>query len=120
MQSTGLRVTQLNLLAAISILGPSTINTLADKLAIDRTTLTRNLKLLEQQGSIDITAGRDRRERIASITPEGERALKAAFPLWQDAQSQVVEAIGQDRWCELMTSLSEAVDRIHAIDEPKN
>ncbi len=120
MQSTGLRVTQVNLLAAISILGPSTINTLADKLAIDRTTLTRNLKLLEKQGEIAITAGQDRRERIASITPDGEKVLKEAFPLWQEAQSQVVEAIGADRWCELMKSLSDALDRIHALDGQRN
>ena len=120
MKPTGLRITQVTLLAAVSSLGPIAMNALADPLDIDRTTLTRNLRLLEKQGAIAITAGRDRRERIVSVTPEGEKALKEAFPLWQAAQSQIVEALGRERWSELMQSLSAALDRLHAIAGEKN
>ncbi len=75
-------------------MSPITVKQLAKATVTDRTTLTRNLKLLEEQGLIRIDAGDDRREREISITREGGEALKKAYPLWQKAQTQVSKGMG--------------------------
>ena len=75
-------------------MNPITLTRLAKATVTDRTTLTRNLRLLEEQGLIRIDAGVDRREREISITGDGANALKRAYPLWQKAQTQVIKGMG--------------------------
>ena len=50
LRPSGLKATQFTLLAAISVTGPAPMSQLADHLILDRTTMTRNLKLLVRQG----------------------------------------------------------------------
>ena len=86
--AAGLRGTQFTLLNAIFLKSPVTINVLAEILAMDRTTLTRNLKPLEGKGWIKTESGDDRRTRWVSITKEGEGILRKAMPLWENAQGR--------------------------------
>lgn len=94
LRPSGLRITQFGILGATVAMSPITLTRLARATVTDRTTLTRNLKLLEQQGLIRIDAGGDRREREISITREGAEALRKAYPLWQKAQTQVISGLG--------------------------
>jgi DNA-binding MarR family transcriptional regulator len=94
LRPSGLRVTQFGILGAAMAMSPITLTRLAKATVTDRTTLTRNLKLLEQQGLIRVEQGGDRREREISITREGTEALKKAYPLWQKAQTQVISGLG--------------------------
>src|SRR5262249_29301109 len=50
LRPTGLRATQLAVLAAVGARGALSIKSLADSLVMERTTLSRNLRPLEQQG----------------------------------------------------------------------
>jgi DNA-binding MarR family transcriptional regulator len=86
--------------------GPVNVTRLAELTVMDRTTLTRNLELLQKQGLIDVAAGGDRRTRIVTITVQGNTALAEALPLWKKAQSHVVKALGQDRWAAMLTNLT--------------
>ena len=95
---TGLKATQLTMLGAISIAGTPRMSELAEMLALDKTTLTRNLKLLEAAGLITIVAGADRRARVVALSQEGEAALERALPLWKEAQRRLVEHLGDDAW----------------------
>jgi DNA-binding MarR family transcriptional regulator len=76
--------------------GPVNVTRLAELTMMDRTTLTRNLELLQKQGLIDVAAGGDRRTWIVTITVQGNTALAEALPLWKRAQSHVVKALGRD------------------------
>ena len=76
---------------------------------MDRTTLTRNLQLLEQQGFIEVVAGDDRRTREVSLTDKGRNAVLQGFPLWQRAQAQVVQGLGEERFESLLRDLSAVV-----------
>src|SRR5262245_29384442 len=67
----GLRVTQLTPLIVLYLADPQTINEMAEKLALDRTTLTRNLKLLEEEKLLSIEPGRDQRTRLVTLTQKG-------------------------------------------------
>lgn len=109
LQPSGLLVNQFTLMVAISLVGSVTITHLAQELVIDRTTLTRNLKPLERQGFIQIQSGQDQRMRVVSLTPQGQEALAKALPLWELAQTRIVEQLGQERWNTLLSGLSDTV-----------
>ena len=105
----GLRATQFGLLGATGMLGPLTINRLAEAIVMDRTTLTRNLRPLEKQGLLQIKSGKDRREREVSITRRGQVVLAKGYPLWKKAQGIVVKGLGQERVSRLLKDLSAVV-----------
>jgi len=100
LKSTGLRATQLNLLMAVETGAATTITDLAEILAMDRTTMTRNLKLLRDRGLVE--AGR------ISLTAKGRRSAAAALPLWEQAQARFVESLGSQRWESLIDELAAA------------
>jgi DNA-binding MarR family transcriptional regulator len=101
LRPTGLRVTQFTLLVAAELRGGALISELADKLALERTSLTRELKLLEERGLVSVTPGEDRRARIVKLTEKGQRALAAAYPRWREAQNRVLEGSDPVGWPEL-------------------
>lgn len=73
-----------------------------------RTTPTRNLKPLEREGWLKSEPGQDQRTRVVSLTTAGEAALTKALRLWKQAQKDVVETLGQQRWETLLLHLVEA------------
>jgi DNA-binding MarR family transcriptional regulator len=97
LRPVGLRATQLNLLMAIETSTAVTITDLAEILAMDRTTMTRNLKLLRQRKLVD-------GKRIA-LTAKGRRAAAAALPLWEKAQAEILDSLGKKRWAALLDEL---------------
>jgi DNA-binding MarR family transcriptional regulator len=71
---------------------------LHDFLAMDPTTLSRNLKPLQNAGLVSVErAEKDGRARIVRLTSEGERVLAEALPLWRQAQDRLVEIFGEDQ-----------------------
>lgn len=75
---------------------------LAEVLAMDGTTLSRNLRPLEKAGLVEI--GRlpsDRRVRLVELTSAGRRLIEDALPLWQRAHERVVAFLGPEAAAEL-------------------
>ena len=105
----GLKVTQMTLITAIRVLEPVTIKRLANAIVMDRTTLSRNVSLLNKKGMIDIEPGEDLRTRRLSLTEQGHTALVASFPLWQKAQVEIINELGKDRWASLLEGISDLV-----------
>jgi DNA-binding MarR family transcriptional regulator len=91
----GLRATQFSALAILELRGPQTIGALAGTLGTERTTLTRNLAVLEQRALIRIDAGEDARVRLAAITAQGRAALMRALPAWHKVQSALTASVGR-------------------------
>lgn len=114
LEPAGLRVSQVTVLVVLYLVGMQTINEMAEKLELDRTTLTRNLKPLARQGLLTIAPGTDQRTRVVTLTSEGETALLKALPLWEQAQSYMVEGIGKANASLLLTQLSEAATLAHS------
>jgi len=109
LQPSGILASQFTLLAALSLAESVSITRLAQELVMDRTTLTRNLKPLERQGLIRIEPGQDQRVRVVSLTEKGQAALVKALPFWKQAQTKVIEELGQSRWQALLSNLSDTV-----------
>jgi len=103
---SGLRATQFSFLAAAASLSPTTLSHLAAIMDNERTTLTRNLKLLEDKGLLRSEAGQDRREHIVSITGAERAALLAALPHWEQAQAAEQERLGGDRLPRILEDLA--------------
>ncbi len=112
LQACGLRITQYSLLMQLRARGPVTVSELADAMAMDRTTLTRNLKPLERAGLISAVRGRDRRSRTLSLSDEGARLLAVARPIWQRAQDEVNARLGLDTVAELHRLLDDSSRRL--------
>lgn len=88
LRPTQLTSGQFSLLMSFNRLEAPTIGKVAALLAMDRTTLTANLKPLERRGLVKVTVGdADRRSRLMILTPAGRAILGAAVPLWKRAQS---------------------------------
>ena len=94
---SGLKATQFTLLATSRLSGEATINGLAERMAMDRTTLSRNLKPLVRDGLLEVSPGGDGRTRLVRISLEGEQALDKAYPMWKMAQ-EVVGSLGEERY----------------------
>lgn len=103
----GLAQTQFTLLVAIHLLEPVPITQLAQELLTDQTTITRNIKLLEKRGLVTSDPGDDRRIKLSSLTVEGQAALEQALPLWEQAQSELRQSFGEQKWQALLSLLSE-------------
>lgn len=97
LRPSGLKATQYSVLMATHAIGPIPLTKLANMTVTDRSTLTRNLNILEKKGFIRITAGEDRRERLVAITDIGREVLISAVPLWELAQARIEKGLGKDR-----------------------
>src|SRR2546423_5439587 len=78
---SGIGIAQFDLLATIGTAEGANRTELASALAMDRTTLVRNLKVLERDGLIEPAEGDDRRSRAVRLTEKGRTAFRRAEPL---------------------------------------
>jgi len=93
----GLKATQFSLLVVLAKLGEGVgITDLAEHLGMDRTTLTRNLAVVERKGLVQVLPGDDPRSKSVTLTPAGKIALDAAAPLWLKAQFIASKALGSE------------------------
>jgi DNA-binding MarR family transcriptional regulator len=106
LQPGGLRGTQFSVLAVLSFMGTTTVTRLSNNLVMDRTTLTRNLRPLEQKGYIRISAGKDLRTRTVELTDKGMKALGKVYPLWKETQTKIIHKLGKNRFQSLISDLS--------------
>ncbi len=93
-----LRITQFSILAHLNRRGDVRVRDLAAGLQLEETTLTRNLRLLEQEGLVATRAGEDRREKYLSITRAGQELLAKAIPHWRAVQERLQERISTTTW----------------------
>lgn len=103
----GLKATQLSVLMAIYYEPCLPLSKLARILGMDRTSLTRNLKILQDKGLVLAEESDDKRERRIAVTPEGEGLLKDVFPVWRAVQNDVEEILGGEHWGNLLSGLHE-------------
>ncbi|REG50952.1 DNA-binding MarR family transcriptional regulator [Paraburkholderia sp. BL6669N2] len=100
-----LRATQFSILHKLTWDGPVTIGELAAAMAMDRTTLSSNLKPLERDGLIAMVPGRDRRVKKVMVTAAGVSQYDMAFPLWLAVQKEFEDQFGRKRAETLRDSL---------------
>ena len=102
--SFGIEGTQFTLISAIAVDPTRSVTEMADRLALERSSLSRNLTLLKQRGLIEPASGRGRAIRY-TVTDAGHALIEAALPAWRSVQERLEAGIGADGWSELRGGL---------------
>ena len=86
---------QFSLLMSLNRPVPATMSSVAALLAMDRTTLTANLKPLERRGLVRVAVDEtDRRSRVLTLTRAGRKLLAAAVPIWKRTHAAIDRLLG--------------------------
>lgn len=94
LRPVGLTNGQFSLLMSLNRPDPPTMGQVSAVLAMDRTTVTANLKPLERRGLVEVRIDdKDRRTRRLQLTPAGHDLLIAALPLWKQGQAAIEKLI---------------------------
>jgi DNA-binding MarR family transcriptional regulator len=103
---SGLRATQFAILALVNEMEQASVNNVAERLGLDRTTAGKNLRPLEKAGLISVASSKsDARQHVISLTKTGYATLKQALPLWRRAQGRFETANGTVKAAQLRTML---------------
>jgi DNA-binding MarR family transcriptional regulator len=87
---------QVSILVLLSQIEKETISELSNKLKMERTTLTRNLKVLDKSGWIKTYCGTDGRMKFTKLSKRGNQVLGKILPYWKKAQNQTKKILGED------------------------
>ncbi len=111
MRQIGLKLSQYSVLAKISE-QKQTLVQLADQLDMDRTTLTRSLRPLLDQGWIVEADGDDARQRWLVLTPKGSVFRQQAEVHWRDAQLALESHLGREFVANLNLQMQQALSEL--------
>ena len=93
----GLKVSQFSVLNAIANREETRPAELAKLLAMDESTLSRNVGRMCTRGWLRLEPGEgDRRSHQIAVTEKGMALLRKSYPAWQKAQNQVAHQLGPD------------------------
>ncbi len=107
MRRQGIRSTQGTVLSALLVTGPASMAVLSEGLAMERTTLLRNLRPLQRDGLVAIEEGASGSAREISLTPKGKAQIEKLAPAWNAAQQRVVKVLGEARWTQMLADLDQ-------------
>ena len=93
---SGITTPQFSQLHQIQALGTPTFKALSEASGLDRSTLGRNIRVLEKLGLVDIAVGEDARTRTIGVTKKGQTAFRKAVPLWKGIQGEMKDSIGSE------------------------
>ncbi|MBO0140628.1 winged helix-turn-helix transcriptional regulator [Agrobacterium sp. Ap1] len=112
MKPIGLNNGQFSLMMSLNRPVPATMKSVCDLLAMDRTTLTAALKVLERRELVKTeTDPKDRRGRLLTLTEAGMAMLSAALPIWTRVHAEIdaeLGAGGSDGVRQLLAGLKQA------------
>jgi DNA-binding MarR family transcriptional regulator len=108
----GLRATQFTILQVLSRAGELSQGQLGGMLAMDSTSLTRTLAIMQRQGWITERRGQDRRERWLRLANTGEVQLRRALPVWEKVQSQLRRQLGEQAWNRFLQLTHQVTDLV--------
>ncbi|PLP88942.1 MarR family transcriptional regulator [Pseudomonas sp. FFUP_PS_473] len=107
LEGFGINVAQFSLLRHLQRLDRPSISSLAEAMGLDRSTLGRNLRVLEADGLVALAEGDDLRNRLVLLTEQGKARLSAAEPAWEQAQLKMLAALGEAQRDELLRLLKQ-------------
>ncbi|MBL8595489.1 MAG: MarR family transcriptional regulator [Devosia sp.] len=94
LEPVGINLAQFSLLRNISRHEPVSLTRLAEIVELDRSTLGRNVRVLQRMGLATIMPGADLREATLSLTEAGRQVLERAVPIWEGTQDEIQQRLG--------------------------
>jgi DNA-binding MarR family transcriptional regulator len=104
---TGINLAQFSLLKKIRRMAPVSLTDLGKAMELDRSTMGRNVKVLERMGLIQAVAGKDQRQASVELSEAGQETLSTAIPLWEHVQADINARLGLDKVAHLEQLLAE-------------
>jgi DNA-binding MarR family transcriptional regulator len=92
----GMRTSQANILAAVAQMGNARPAVLSRMLRIEKSTLSRDVELMKQNGWMESDPPSGGRNQTIRLTTQGEKLLVKIAPAWEQAQSEAECLIGPD------------------------
>lgn len=94
LKPAGITCGQFSLLMSLNRPEPPNLSSVAAMLAMDRTTLTANLKPLERRRLVETVSDQtDKRARLLRLTPAGRAVLAEAVPIWRHLHAAIEEPL---------------------------
>jgi DNA-binding MarR family transcriptional regulator len=109
----GLTVSQMNILVAVSYLGEAKQQQVGRALHLEKSTLSRDVARMLEQGWVKTLSGEDGRTSLLSITASGRKLLEKTFPAWNQAQQEAKALLGEKE----LAGLSRSVAAVRAVTE---
>lgn len=108
MRPLGITASQFTLLTQLAQQDGITAVEIGHSLDIEKSTLSRNLKRLLQDGFITMDPPAGRRGRGLHLTPKGASVIQQGFPVWREAQTRTIRVLGPESRSILDSLLSQA------------
>jgi DNA-binding MarR family transcriptional regulator len=94
LEPTGVNLAQFSLLRTIERAAPVSLTELGRMTELDRSTVGRNVRLLQRMGLVRVAPGADQREATVALDEPGLEILRRAAPLWDEAQRKIEASLG--------------------------
>lgn len=106
LQAVNLSSGQFSLLVSLNRPVPPSLGAVAQLLAMDRTTLTANLKPLQRRALVKVAIDKhDRRSRLLVLTAAGKNLLAKAVPIWRRTHAELDRRFSARRLAQLRSGL---------------
>ncbi|MEO5880961.1 MAG: MarR family winged helix-turn-helix transcriptional regulator [Caldimonas sp.] len=115
--TAGLKTTQYSLLSCVVRLGPARPGDIAGAMAMDASTLTRNLQPMIANGWVEVGPGPDGRSRRVTATPAGREKHGEAQRQWKRAQLGLNARLGEARVVALHALLDDCLATLNESGE---
>ena len=102
LRPTGMTTSQMNILVVVAKYGEASPHQVGDWLHMEKSTLSRNLRRLQQNGWLRILESDKGRTHTLKLTSKGSRALRKGLPLWESAQREAEAILGKAGIQEIM------------------
>lgn len=110
--AVGLSAAQYSLLRHLQRLDQPCISSLAEAMGLDRSTLGRNLRVLEGKGLVLLAGGEDQRNRLVCLTDQGRDCLVRGLAAWEQVQARLAQHLGPQQ----KAALLELLDGLQRLD----
>lgn len=95
LEPVGVNVAQFSLLRRIECAAPVSLSELGRLAELDRSTIGRNVKVLQRMGLVRVTPGDDLREATVTLDERGLAVLRDGAPRWDRAQREIESRLGE-------------------------
>jgi DNA-binding MarR family transcriptional regulator len=116
LEPTGLKITMYRVIKRLADADKPTITELARIVDLDRSSLGRNLRVLQRMKLVKFTDAEDERAKVVVLTPLGHATLEEARPLWRKAQAKMRASLGKeaDSVYAVQSVVAKELDRLRA------
>jgi len=115
LRPAGLEAPQFAILMVFDQKGPTTQTELCGLFALDKTTVSRNLRLMERKGWVLPSTTNDKRVRRFTLTPAGGALLSNAKPLWKKVQNDLQSRLAPPEWDAMFQVFRSVAETAHSL-----